>query len=61
LYANGGTREVVDLEKDDQSNEQLLAVVPVLMQVPTTVNKKRVTKSQEEDIELGIEANESDP
>jgi hypothetical protein len=52
---------VADLEKNDRNKRQLLAVTPVLMQVPKTVNRKRVTKSQEEKIKLGTEANESDP
>lgn len=52
---------VVDLEKNDRNKRQLLAVTPVLMQVPRTINRKRVTKSQEEKIKLGIGANESDP
>lgn len=61
MYANKGTRVVVDLEKNGRNKRQLLAVTPVLMQVPRTINRKRVTKSQEEKIKLGIGANESDP
>jgi hypothetical protein len=61
LYANKGTRVVVDLEKNGRNKKQLLAVTPVLMQVPKTINRKRVTKSQEEKFKLGIEANQDDP